>query len=405
MDDALDLTVFGASGFVGRLVAEHLARHAPPGTRVGLAGRSLGRLGEVRAGLGPVAAGWPLLQADTSDAGSLRALAASSRVVVSTVGPYLRHGLPLVEACAREGTHYADLTGEALFVRRSIDTAHDLAVGSGARVVHSCGFDSVPSDLAVLLTHHRALADRAGPLTRATLTVESARGGVSGGTVDSLRLQLDTAHGDPAARRLLADPYALCPDPAAEIDPGEQPDWFRPRARGGSGEWAAPFVMSSYNTRIVRRSNALLDHAYGPALRYTEVVGARPPAAAVKAWAVTGVFGALAGALAVRPVRPLVDRLLPAPGSGPSERTRRTGSFRVRLDAQTDSGAHLTTRIAAQGDPGYAATAVMLGESALALAAGERLPAAAGVLTPATGIGVVLADRLRHRGFEISTTG
>ncbi|WP_323132336.1 saccharopine dehydrogenase family protein [Kineococcus indalonis] len=400
----LDVVLFGASGFVGRLTAAHLAEHAPPGTRVGLAGRSPQRLQRVREELGPAAADWPLLGADSGDEASLRRLAGAARVVVTTVGPYLRHGLPLVRACAEAGTHCADLTGEVLFARRSADAFHATARGSGARVVHSCGFDSVPSDLSVLLAHERAAADGAGPLTEATLEVRSARGGVSGGTVDSLRLQLDTARADPAARRLLADPYALSPERAAEPDLGPQRDVFTPHRRAGDGAWAAPFVMAPCNTRVVRRSNALLGHAYGPRLRYREVVALTGPAAPVGAFAVTGVLAALAGALSLRPARPLVDRLLPAPGSGPGERTRRSGRFRVELDARTGQGRRYRTTVAAQGDPGYAATAVMLGESALALALdGEHLPDAAGVLTPATGIGTVLADRLRARGFTLRT--
>ena len=159
---SLDVVVFGATGFVGRLVAGHLAAAAPAGVRVGLAGRSADRLAAVRDGLGPQAAHWPLLVADTGDRASLEQMAAATRVVASTVGPYERHGEPVVAACAAAGTHYADLTGEVLFVRRSIARFHDLAVSTGARIVHSCGFDSVPSDLGVLLAHEQAQADGAG---------------------------------------------------------------------------------------------------------------------------------------------------------------------------------------------------------------------------------------------------
>ncbi|WP_432520153.1 saccharopine dehydrogenase family protein [Kineococcus sp. SYSU DK006] len=393
----LDVVVFGASGFVGRLVAAHLAAHAPAGFRAALAGRSRERLARVRDGLGPAAAGWPLLVADAADPAALRELAASTRVVVSTVGPYLRHGLPLVRACAQEGTHCADLTGEVLFVRRSIDTCHELAGATGARIVHSCGFDSVPSDLAVLLT-----AERAGPLAEAVLEVSSLRGGVSGGTLDSLRLQHDTAHGDPAARALLADPYSLSPDRAAEPDLGPQPD-LPPPARLPDGRWSAPFVMAPFNTRVVRRSNALRGHAHGP-LRYREVLTFSGPAAAAEAHAVTGALAGLSRALGVPAVRPLLDRLLPGPGSGPSERTRRTGRFATVLRARALDGSGWRTVVSAAGDPGYAATSVMLGQSALALALDEdRLPAAAGVLTPATGIGPLLGARLRAAGFTVTT--
>ncbi|WP_432510949.1 saccharopine dehydrogenase family protein [Kineococcus sp. SYSU DK001] len=396
----VDIVLFGASGFVGRLTAAHLAAQAPAGTRVALAGRSRERLAAVARDLGPAAAHWPLLVADASDEASLRALAQRAHVVVSTVGPYLRHGLPLVRACARAGTHYADLTGEVLFARASIDAADAAARASGARIVHSCGFDSVPSDLAVLLAHRWARAHDAGPLASATLEVLSARGGFSGGTIDSLRLQLDTARRDERARARVDDPYALSPDRAGEPDLGRQLDTFGPHRRAATGDWVAPFVMAPYNTRVVRRSNALLEHAYGPRLRYAEVVAFSGRTAALRAAAVAGVLAGLTGLLAVQPLRPLLDRALPAPGTGPSERTRRTGHFRLRLDARTESGRRATVTVAAQGDPGYAATAVMLGQSALALALdGDRLPARAGVLTPATGIGVPLVDRLRRQGF------
>ena len=196
----LDVVVHGATGFVGRLTAEYLARCAPPGTRIGLSGRSREGLAEVRGTLGRTAEGWPLLVADADDEDDLAGLAARTRVVATTVGPYLVHGLPLVAACARAGTHYADLTGEVLFVRQAIDRHHDQAAATGARIVVSCGFDSVPSDLGILVTADRARADGAGELAEATLVVAAARGGVSGGTVETLRTTLAEARRDARAR-------------------------------------------------------------------------------------------------------------------------------------------------------------------------------------------------------------
>lgn len=402
----LDVVVYGATGFVGRLVAEYLARSAPGGTRIGLAGRSIDRLERVRAELGPAAADWPLLRADAKDEQSLRDLAAATHVVATTVGPYAKYGLPLVAACAEAGTDYVDLTGETPFARESIDLFHDKAVASGARIVHSCGFDSIPSDLGVHVLHRRVQADGAGDLTDTTLVVTSMRGGVSGGTIDSLRTQLDATKRDAELRRITVSPYSLSPDRAAEPDLGRQPDMALVRGsdiRPGMAGWKAPFFMGPYNTRVVRRSNALSGYAYGKHFRYREVMNVGSSfASPVLAGAVAAGMGALVGGLLFPPTRWVLDRVLPKPGEGPSEKARRSGHFTIDLYGDTTSGARYTSRIAAQGDPGYAATAVMFGESALALALQrDELPDRAGVLTPATAMGDVLADRLRAAGFEI----
>ena len=401
-----DVVLFGATGFVGRLTARHLAAHAEGPTRIALAGRSLSRLAEVRDDLGGAAADWPLIVADSNDADSLVELAQQTTVVATTVGPYAKWGLPLVEACAGAGTHYADLTGEVLFVRDSIDRFHDAAVASGARIVHSCGFDSVPSDLAVMLAadQARTAGAAADPFSQATLVVRSAKGGVSGGTVDSMRTQMQVMAADPAKARIVSDPYSLSPDRGAEADLGPQRDVGPPRYDRSLGLWVAPFFMAPYNTRIVRRSNALLGHAYGRRMRYSEVMGFSSP--------ITGPFlatglaaGTVAGAAAMAfgPTRKVLDRVMPSPGEGPDEATRRNGHFKIEVHGTTAGGRRVISTVAAQGDPGYAATAVMLGQSALALAlGGTSLPDASGVLTPATGIGQVLVDRLVARGFDIS---
>ena len=393
-----DLVVYGATGFVGRLLAAYLAEHAPPGLRVALAGRSRARVEAVRAGLPPAGRNWRVLEADSGDPASLAELAAATRVLVTTVGPYARYGLPVVEACARAGTHYADLTGEVLFVREAIDRFDAAARESGARIVHSCGFDSVPSDLATMLLAERAAADGAGGLRDVRL-VASLRGGFSGGTIDSMRAQVEAVQRDRTLRRLLTDPYVLSPQRDAEPDT-RQPSDAGPPARTPDGRWTAPFVMASFNTRIVRRSNALQDWSYGRGLRYGEVMGCgRGPMGAVAATTVTaGLAGALA-AMTFPPTRALLDRVLPAPGSGPSETVREKGWFRMVVDAGTESGRSYRATVAGKGDPGYAATAVMLGESALALAVdGDRLPDRAGSLTPATALGDVLVERLRAAG-------
>jgi short subunit dehydrogenase-like uncharacterized protein len=399
-----DIALYGATGFVGRLLAAHLAEHAPAGTRIALAGRDRGRLEDVRAGLPLAGRDWDVVVADSTDPASLAALAASTTVLATTVGPYARHGLPVAEACARAGTHYADLTGEVLFVREAIDRTDAVARDSGARIVHACGYDSIPSDLGTLLLAERATADGAGGLRDVRL-VASLRGGFSGGTIDSLRGQLAAVTSDPAARRLAADPYALSPDRDAE-PPTRQPPDAGPPARTADGRWTAPFVMAPFNTRIVRRSNALQDWAYGRSMSYGEAMACgRGPLGAATAVGITAGLAATLAAMSLPPTRALLDRVLPAPGTGPSEAVRRSGWFRMVVDARAEDGRRYRATAAGPGDPGYAATAVMLGETALALALdGDRLPARAGSLTPATALGGVLVERLRAAGHTYEVT-
>jgi len=390
-----DVVIFGATGFVGKLVAEHLAAQHLGDLNIAIAGRSAGKLARLQQALG---VSWPVLIADSADQESIDVLARSARVIVSTVGPYGPRGLPLVLACAAAGTSYADLTGEALFVRQSIDEAHELAASTGARIVHACGFDSVPSDLGVQVLADQIRRDGEGELAEATLLVVSLKGGVSGGTIDSMRVMVDDVREDPSLARRLADPYLLSPDRSAEPDLGRQPDTFFVEQLP-DGTWVAPFVMAGFNTRIVRRSNALQGYAYGRELRYREVVRTGTSLLApVTAGALALATGALATGFRIPVVRPLLDRVLPDPGEGPSEKTWRKGHFRLEIRARSATGARYVATVAAPGDPGYGATRVMLAESALSLATDE-LPAIAGVLTPATAMNGALTDRLRRNGF------
>jgi short subunit dehydrogenase-like uncharacterized protein len=403
-DRDLDVVVLGATGFVGRLVAGYLADHAPDSVRIGLAGRSRERLADIRAGLGAAAAAWPLLAADLTDHTSLAALARAARVVATTAGPYRRHGLALVEACATAGTDYADLAGEVLFMRESIDRYHDVAAATGTRVVHCCGVDSIPSDLGVLLLHDAACADGAGDLEDTTLVVTAFKGGMSGGTLASGKGQLDEVQASAAAREVVADPYALSPDRAAEPHLGDEHDLGWIKRDDDLGSWIGPFLMAGINTRVVRRSNALQGWAYGRRFRYREVTGfGAGPAGAVKGAATAAAVTGVTAGLSFGPSRALLDHMLPQPGQGPSEKTRRAGLFRMKIHTRTSAGVHYVANAAARGDPGYQATSVMLGESALCLALDRgRLPDRAGVLTPATAMGAALADRLRSAGHTLA---
>ena len=408
-DRELDVVLFGATSFVGRLCAEYLMRAAPADTRIGLAGRSRVRLLDLQRSLGSQAGDWPLLIADINDPYSVNELARTTRALASTVGPYRHYGLPVVQACATAGTHYADLTGEVLFMREAIDRFNNAAAASGARIVHSCGFDSIPSDLGVLALHEAVTADGTGQLEDTTLVVRAMKGGASGGTVASLKGTVDDARSDPELARVVADPYALSPDRGSEPRLGPETDLRGIQNDRELGMWVGPFIMSSINTRVVRRSNALQGWVYGPRFRYREVMGfGSGPAAPLLAGALAGGVGALAVGLSVPPVRAVLDRVLPSPGEGPSERRRDGGFFRIEIHTRTSGGARYLCRVAARGDPGYKATAVMFGESALSLALdGERLPARAGVLTPATAMGDALIERLRRAGqtLEVQRTG
>jgi short subunit dehydrogenase-like uncharacterized protein len=407
-----DIVLYGATGFVGKLTAAYLAK-AGGDARIALAGRSGEKLLEVRKGLGETAQAWPIIVADASQPSTLNAMAARTQVVVTTVGPYLKYGLPLVAACAAAGTDYADLTGETLFIRESIDLHHKQAVDTGARIVNSCGFDSIPSDLTVFALHRAAERDDAGELTDTNLVVRSFKAGMSAGTALSGIELMRAMSQDPEARRLVNDPYTLTPDRGAEPELGDQPD-LRWR-RGGeiapelSGYWVGPFGMAVVNTRIVRRSNALLGYPYGRRLAYAEQMSMGNSVVAPVAAAAAAAGNVAAVALSSRFFHRLpdkfVDRMAPKPGTGPSEHVRENGHYTVETYTTTTTGARYRATMSQKGDPGYKATAVLLGESGLALAFDrDRLSDLRGVLTPAAAMGDALLARFPAAEVSLETT-
>jgi short subunit dehydrogenase-like uncharacterized protein len=405
----LDIVIYGATGFIGKLTAEYLAR-AGAGIRVALAGRSAERLRAVRQTLGAGAQDWPVIVADLSQQTALKAMAARTRVVVSAVGPYSRHGLPVVAACAAAGTDYADLTGEVPFVRDSIDLYHQQAAENGARIVHSCGFDSIPSDLTVYALHRQAIEDGAGELGDTTLVLRAYSGGYAGGSIATMIELMRIAADDPKMRRMLDDPYSLSPDRSAEPELGTQPDL--PLCEGSEiapelrGLWIGGYVMALYNTRCVRRSNALLGFGYGRQFRYQETIthGSTVAAPVIAAMFNAGIAGASRfGGWYLRMLPPgLVERLTPAPGIGHDEGSR--GHYKVETYTTTTDGRRYMATMSQRRDPGYAASAVMVGESALCLATDrERLSPSRGVLTPAAAMGDALLARLPAAGVTINT--
>lgn len=408
-DREFDIVLYGATGFVGKLTAEYLAK-AGGDARIALAGRSPDKLLAVRETLGEKPQGWPLITADASHPSTLHAMAARTQVVVTTVGPYAKYGLPLVAACAAAGTDYADLTGEPNFMRESIDLYHKQAVDTGARIVHSCGFDSIPSDLSVYALFRRATEEGSGELVDTTFVVRRLAGGFSGGTYASIAGVIRAMAGDAEVRRSMEDPYTLTPDRRAEPELGPQSDL--PWRRGGeiapelSGIWTTGFLMGPVNTRVVRRSNALQDWAYGRRFRYAECqsLGSSVVAPVASALA-TGVGAAVTGLgsrFLDKVPEKVIEWVLPEPGTGPSERTRESGHYTVETYTTTTTGARYRATISQKGDPGYKATSVLLGESGLALALDrDKLSSLHGVLTPAAAMGDALLARFPAAGVSL----
>ncbi|MEQ8860583.1 MAG: saccharopine dehydrogenase NADP-binding domain-containing protein [Pseudomonadales bacterium] len=395
-DREFDVIVWGATGFTGRLVAAHLLERfgASSNFRWALGGRSEARLDEVRAGLGEQAAQVPLVLGDADDQAQLDVIAARTRVVCSAVGPYALHGSKMVAACVHHGTHYCDLTGEVHWMRRMIDSHHQRARETGARIVHTCGFDSIPSDLGTWFLQQEMQRRFGAPAAAVKLRVREMRGGFSGGTIASMLNMMDEAQGDPGIRQVLDDPYGL--NPEGERSGLDGPERSLPEYDGDVGAWVTPFVMAAINTKVVRRSNALFGYDYGRDFRYDEGMvmpfgpWGFPLAASLSAGSAAASAAASVGAL-----RRLITPMLPRSGQGPSEQARAAGGYVIDLIGKGSTGgdADLRVTIRGRGDPGYASTSRMLGEAATCLAQ-DDLRSEGGVLTPAVAMGEALLARL-----------
>ncbi len=409
-DRPYDLVVWGATGVAGRLVSEYLTeRYAPDTLSLALAGRNADRLDSLEADLVRRSDEWadiPVLIGDATDPESLRDIAHSTRVVCTTVGPYTKYGTPMVEACVGAGTEYCDLTGEVNWVREMVDRYHDEAADAGTRIVHSCGFDSVPADVGTLLVQSFATEAFDAPCETVRIYPEAASGGVSGGTMASFGELFEAASNDPVTRQTLDNPYSLAPPGDRDgVDPGEQ-RW--PRNDRLRSAWTAPSPMAPINERVIRRSNALLGYPWGREFRCTEVVPTGTGiGGAAGATLIAGGIGLFTALMSVDPVRSAIRRFVfPDPGEGPTEEQMENGHFRMRVlgrGTATDGPFSVEAVFGADRDPGYGATARMLGESAMCLVREETdSPLDGGVLTPASGIGEPLVDRLRAVGFTIT---
>ena len=396
-----DVVVWGATGFTGRLVAEYLAETY--GTEMdqlswAVAGRSEAKLRSVAEEFG--FSDVPRLVADSMDEASVRAMAERTRVVCTTVGPYALYGELLVKICAELGVHYCDLTGEVQWMRDMIEAYHPTAEASGAKIVHTCGFDSLPSDLGVHFLQKAFLDRFSSTANEVHYRMMGAKGGASGGTIASMLNMLEQSAVDPSLADMLADDYSLNPpnSPRGPDMPGDDAFYFDERLK----RWVSPFVMAAINTRVVRRTHALKQYPYGDQFRYQEGTDCGPGIKGYAKGLSSVVLGKLGmGFVATRIGRRLITPLLPKPGEGPDAKTREEGYFKVRLHGENGDN-RLTVEVTGDRDPGYGSTAKMIAEAAVCLAKDE-LPSEGGVLTPAFCMGDALIARLtRSAGLQFT---
>ncbi len=393
-----DVVVWGASGFTGQLVVEYLLQHYPPGSglRWAVAGRNRQKLESLLGKLSKYCAEPDIpeiIVADSHDPQSLQTLVGVTRVVLTTVGPYACYGSELVAACVRNGTDYCDLCGEVQWMRKMIDTHQSAAAASGARIVMSCGFDSIPSDFGAWYLQQQAQRIYGAQCDKLTLLVRAMKGGASGGTFASMLNAIDAARRDKNVARILTEPYALNPEGARHGKDGRDQSGAIYNATAGT--WTAPFVMASVNTRVVRRSNALANSAYGENFRYREaVVAGAGLKGRIKATAISIALRAFLVTSAIPFTRKwVVEKILPRPGEGPSQQEREAGFFNLLAVGELPDGQIIRLRIKGDRDPGYGSTSKMLAESAICLALDP--PAVdGGCWTPVTAMGEALFHRL-----------
>ncbi len=378
-----DIVVYGATGYTGRLVAEYLAKEyaGDASLKWAMAGRSEAKLKEVRAEIGAPAS-TPLVIADASDPASLKAMAARAKCVITTVGPYQLYGEPLVAACIEAGADYVDLCGEPNWMRAMIDKHEAAARKSGARIVFSCGFDSIPFDLGVWFTQEEAKKEFGAPCHEIKGRVRAMKGKFSGGTAASLKETMKAAFKDPSIIELLKSSFSLTPG----FTGADQPSMSKPMLDEASGVWLAPFVMAPINTKNVHRSNFLMRHSYGKDFRYSEmfIAGKGDQGQAI--------------AKAVASDNSLMGEDAPKPGEGPTKEERETGFYDVLFLGETARGEKIRTHCKGDKDPGYGSTSKMIAEAAICLVRDAK-ETKGGIWTPASAMGAPLLKRLQaHAG-------
>ena len=388
MDREYDIIVWGATGFTGRLVVDYMAeQQANSNLKWAVGGRNPQKLQQMLAGRDVA-----MVTADSGDEASIEALVRKTRVILTTVGPYARYGSSLVAACAKHGTDYCDLTGEVHWMREMITAYQEEARATGARIVHTCGFDSIPSDLGVYFLQKHMFSTHGVPARQIKYRPRAFSGGFSGGTIDSMIAMMEKAREDKSIRTKLADPYVLN-DTQRGLD---GPDRLSAYYDEDFDSWVGPFVMGSVNTRVVRRSAELLNGLYGRDFQYNEGVLSGKGAGGFLGATGTGVgTGVFVGAASVSFTRGLMQKFLPKPGEGPSDDAINNGYYDIELFGQhpTDSNKNVRVRVKGDKDPGYGSTSKMIAESALALAQ-DDLPVSGGFWTPASAMGDQLLARL-----------
>jgi short subunit dehydrogenase-like uncharacterized protein len=403
-----DLIVYGATGFTGRLVAEYLHHQygVDKDVKWAMAGRSESKLAQVCELIG-APANMPRISADANDAAAMRQLCESTHAVITTVGPYQLYGETLLQACVDTGTDYLDLCGEPAWMARMIALHQTAARASGARIVFSCGFDSVPFDLGVRYLQHHAIAQDKLPLPQISARVTEMKGSLSGGTAASLLATMEAMARDPEAVSAMADPFALVVADMPSFKGPPQPDDKQATRDDFPEGWSAPFVMAPINTKNVHRTNALLKHLYGRDFVYDE-----------RQHHGSGTYGELQarGAassdkmqnklLGFAPTRKLLQRfVLPKPGTGPGPGAREQGRYEVIFSGVTTAGQRLSAKVKGDRDPGYGSTSKIIAECALCLVQDQpHSKTAGGVWTPGSALGMAVVPRLHtHAGltFEI----
>jgi short subunit dehydrogenase-like uncharacterized protein len=408
-----DIVLFGATSFVGKIVCRYLLSEytgKPEALRWAIAARSQNKLADLLKELGDEGLDVTHLRtivADSSDEKSLKVMCKQTTVLVSTVGPYALYGETLVKVCAELGIDYCDLTGETPWVARMIEKYEASAKASGARIVHCCGFDSIPSDMGVWFLQAQAKQRFKAPCSNVSMRVKKMKGTASGGTIASLLNIMKDAASDAELRKLMANPYAMCP---SDFSPkGKQYNQLLAAYDKNFEVWTAPFIMAGVNTRVVFRSNALLNGAYsaaGTPFTYNEaMVMGSGTTGRIKAMQFSAGLGGFALAAAIKPSRWALEKLLPTPGEGPNRQAQLDGFYDLRFHGATAAGEVIKVKVTGDQDPGYGSTAKMLSQAALCLALDitkEKKPG--GFWTPASLFGDLLIKRLQAKAgltFEV----